>query len=99
MVYELGPDEFGNEPADAVWTVTHYTYEYWEGWGEMVSLLPGGILEIRNLSHCSCNDPMDNDGDCVSVEKYLEDRGSVVSYISNEHVDSKVFELLSGGVE
>lgn len=93
-VHEIGPDEFGYYPDDAKWTVTHYESCGYDGWGLSISLMPDGFLYIKDLSHCSCNDPNDNEADKVSVADFLENRSSVHSYCMNEEVEEKVCELL-----
>lgn len=97
MIYELGPNELGEEPDGAIWTVAYYETGDYEGSGEAVSFMPDQILEIHCLSHCSCYGPLDGSNNPlsrVSVDDFLAARHCVLAHCENRLVEAKVFELL-----
>ncbi len=96
-VYEVGPDNIEpNENENFLWVVTWYQSNYYEGSGEMIALNKDGSLHEFNLSHCSCNDPLEDwwtgCGQVVSKEAYLG--GNALLSDNRSEVYEKVKSLL-----
>lgn len=73
MQYEVGPDALG-EPYELnvekyVWLIAWYEDYGYEGGGMAAALRKDGIVEYKNLGHCSCYGPTDSwDADSTKVE-------------------------------
>lgn len=102
-IYDLGPECFTGDidlyiKGDQYeWIVCYYeNYDGYSGGGEIVALRKDGLLEFRDLAHCSCYGPLEEWGTNtpMTIEEYLRPKNSIHDFAPGEVVDAKVRELL-----
>jgi len=112
-IYDVGPDKLEDYDLNWVggykedhqqgdggyeWVVYWYENEYYEGYGQAVALRKDGLVEVKDLSHCSCYGPMEHwatEASTISVEELLRKKDNVHDLQIREEVEEKVRQLIS----